>query len=159
MKKITILLLSVAALISLTQCNNSTPEKPIGKSGAHHGNDISAMMNDEAYMNEVMDSMRTNHPDAVLAAVFVMADNNKEMQKNMMDKMTGMCKMDSSACKMMMGKTMDMADADSSKCNMMMGSMQSHPNVKKAAQKSMCGMKGMYGESGCSPKAISISLK
>lgn len=143
MKKITILLLSVAALISLTQCNNSAPEKHIGKSGAHNGSDISEMMNDEAYMNEVMDSMRTNHPDAVLAAVFVMADNNKEMQENMMDKMTGMCKMDSSMCKMMMGKIMDMADADSSKCSMMMGSMQSHPNVKKAAQKSMCGMKGM----------------
>lgn len=142
MKKITLSIFAFAMLFTLTQCNNSTSENHGEKSGAH-GKDISAMMNNEAYMNEVMDSMRSNHPDIILSAAFSMANNNREMQEGMMDKMTGMCKMDSATCKMMMSKTMDMADADSSACNMMMGSIQSHPNVKKAAQKSMCGMKGM----------------
>ena len=143
MKKSIIFFLSFAALISLTQCHDSTSENHGENSGTHHGKDISAMMNDEVYMNEVMDSMRNRHPDVILSALFVVAKDDKQMQEGMMDKMTGMCKMDSSMCKMMMGKTMDMANADSSACNMMMGSMQSHPNVKKAAQKSMCGMKGM----------------
>ncbi len=90
-----------------------------------------------------MDSMRTRHPEVILSTLFIIAKDDKQMQENMMDKMAGMCEMDSSVCEMMMGKTMDMADADSSQCSMMMGAMQSHPNVKKAAQKSMCGMKGM----------------
>lgn len=142
MKKITIFSLSVAALISLTQCHNPSSEDHGEKSGGH-GKEISAMMNDEAYMNEVMDSMRTNHPDVLFSSVFVLAKDDRQMQEGVMDKMTDMSKMDSSTCKMMMGKTMDMAEADSSKSNMLMGAMQSRPNVKKAAQKSMCGMKGM----------------
>jgi hypothetical protein len=142
MKKIAILSLSVAALILLTQCHNASSEDHGKKSGAH-GKDISAMMNDETYLNEVMDSMRTNHPDVLLSSVFVLAKDDRQMQEGIMDHLIGLCKMDSSTYKMMMGKTMDMADADFSKCNMMMGSMHSHPNVKKAAQKSMCGMKGM----------------
>jgi len=142
MKKLTILLLLSVVLILLTQCNNTSPEK-LSSNADTRGKIISEFMNSDAYMNEVMDSMRTRHPDVILSSVFVIAKDNKQMQEGVMDKMTGMCKMDASACKMMMGKTIDMVDADSSACNMMMGFMQSHPNVKKAAQKSMCGMKGM----------------
>lgn len=101
------------------------------------------MMNDEVYMNHAMDSMRTGHPDVILSTLFIIAKNDKQMQGNMMDKRAGMCEMDSSMCKMKMGKTIDMAEADSAKFNLMMNYMQSHPNVKKAAQKSMCGMQGM----------------
>lgn len=145
MKKISILLLSFTALIFLPQCHDMTSENHTTEAGVHHGKDISAMMNNEAYMNEVMDSMRTRHPDVILSTLFVITKDNKEMQGNMLDKMTDMCNMDSSMCKMMMGKTMAMADADQTKCNMMMDSMKSRPNVMKAMQ-GMCNMKGMKTE-------------
>ena len=142
MKKLTILLLLAVVLISLTRCNNTTPEN-LSRNADTRGKIISEFMNSDAYMNEIMDSMRTRHPDVILSSVFVIAKDNKPMQEGMMDNMNGMCKMDSSTCKMMMGKTMDMCDMDQSSCNMMMGEMQSRPNVKKAAQKSVCGMSGM----------------
>ncbi len=133
MKKLTILLLSVAVLISFTQCNNSTSEKLCSNADTR-GKIISAFLNNDAYLNEMMDSMQTKHPDKILSNVFVRAKSDKQMQENMMDKMTNMCKMDSSMCKMMIDKTMDMCEADQSKCSMMMGSMQSRPNVMKSMQ-------------------------
>ena len=133
MKKLTILLLSVAALISFTQCNNSTSEK-LCSNAATRGKIISELMNNDVYIDEVMDSMRTNHPDVILSNVFVIAKSDKPMQENMMDKMTDLCKMDSSMCKMMIDKTMDICEGDQSKCGMMMGSMQSRPNVMKSIQ-------------------------
>lgn len=142
LKMVLFLFLSIASLALLTQCNNRSPEKFADDAGSR-GKVISVLVNNETYMKEVMDSMSTRHPKDIMSMLLVFAKDNRQMQENMMDKMADMCKMDSSMCKMMMGKTMDMADADSSTCNMMMNSMQSRPNVKKAAQKSMCGMKGM----------------
>ena len=118
------LLFLFAMLFSLARCTNSTPEKFCGNAAAR-AKIISTLMSDDAYMKEVMDSMKTKHADMILSAVFALANNDIQTQESMMDKMTGMCKMDSSACKMMMGKTMDMCDSDQSKCDMMMGSMQS----------------------------------
>ena len=143
MKNTIILLFSVAALISLTQCHDSTPGNQDEKSGTH-GKVISEMMSNDAYMNEVMDSMRTRHPDVIQSSLFVIMKDNNQMQGGMMDKMMDMCKMDTSMCKMMMGKTMEMCDGDQAKCKMMMGSMQSHPKGMKTMQDmGMCDMKGM----------------
>ncbi len=134
MKKITTLLLSVAALISFTQCNN-TPPNELCSNAATRGKVISTLMNNEAYMNEVMDSMQVKHGAA-------MAKNDKAMQAEMMDKMMANCKMDPAVCKSMMDKTMEMCDADQSRCDMMMGAMKPHPNVMKSML-GMCDMEGM----------------
>ncbi len=133
MKKTAILLLSIAALMSFTQCN-TTPNE-LFTNAATRGEAISTLMNNKAYMSEVMDSMQIKHHAD-------MAKNDKAMQTEMMDKMMAMCKSDTAMCKMMMGKTMDMCDADASRCNMMMGEMKTRPNVKKAME-GMCDMKGM----------------
>jgi predicted Zn-ribbon and HTH transcriptional regulator len=133
MKKIILTLFSVAMLFSLTQCNNPTSEKLCSNADTR-GKIISELMNNDSYMNEVMDSMRTKHPDVILSTLFVIAKSDKAMQTEMMNNMMSMCSSDSSMCKMMIGKTMDMCDADQSKCSMMMGSMQSRPNVMKAMQ-------------------------
>lgn len=134
MKKITTLLLSIAAMISFTQCNNTAPEN-LYTDAATRGKVISTLMKNEAYMNEVMDSMKVKHGAA-------MAKNDKAMQAEMMEKTMANCKMDPAMCKSMMDKTMEMCDADQSKCDMMMGAMKPHPNVMKS-MKGMCDMEGM----------------
>jgi hypothetical protein len=141
MKKIILALSLFLILLSLTQCNNPGVENNLNNAETR-GKYISTLMSNDAYMNEVMDSMRTKHPDVILSSLFVIMKNNKQMQSGMMNQMMDMSKADSSMCRMMMDKTMDMADADQSKCDMMMGSMKSHPNVMKSIQ-GMCGMNGM----------------
>ena len=129
MKKATIFLLSLGVLISFTQCNNAAPEK-LCDNAASRVKVISSLMNNDAYMTEVMDSMRTKHPDVMLTTVFVIAKNDKAMQGHMMDKMTDMCKMDTSMSmtKMVVGKTMKMLDECNLDCcttgKMMMGDDQ-----------------------------------
>lgn len=141
MKKIFLPVLAFASLFILIQCDSTSPEK-LCNNTEMRGKIISALMSNNAYMNEVMDSMRTKHSEAILSTVFLIAKSDKQMQENMADKMTNMCKEDASMCNMMMGKTMDMCEADKSSCNMMMGSMKTHPKVMKSAQE-MCNMKGM----------------
>lgn len=131
MKNLAIGLLSVAALISFTQCNTA-PE--LGNA-ATRGKAISTLMNNEAYMKQVMDSMQVKHGAG-------MGKHDMAMNPEMMDKMMEMCKTDSAMCKSMMSKTMEMCDADQSKCKMMMDAMHPHPNVMKAME-GMCDMKGM----------------
>ena len=137
-------MLAITAMISFTQCNNSTPDQ-LCNNAASRGKVISALINNGAYMNEVMDSMRLKHGDAMLSNVLGHAKNDPAMQTEMMNNMMNMCKSDTAMCKMMMGKTMEMCDMDQSKCNMMMGSMQPHPNVMKSME-GMCDMKGMKME-------------
>jgi hypothetical protein len=145
MKKLSIALLAVVAVISLTQCNNSTPEK-ICSDATSRGKIISELVNNDAYMNEVMDAMKTKHGDVIASTCCNMMKNDQAMGTKMMDNMMGMCSSDSSMCKMMMGKTMDMCDADQSKCKMMMESMTSHPKGMESMQDmGMCDMKGMKG--------------
>lgn len=133
MKKTAILLLSVAAVISFTQCNESAANE-VANAG-ERGKIISTLMNNKAYMTEVMDSMRVKHGAE-------MAKNDKAMQSEMMEKTMANCKMDPAMCKSMMDKTMEMCDADQSRCDMMMGAMKPHPNVMKS-MKGMCDMEGM----------------
>lgn len=131
MKKIKVLLFSVAALMSFTQCNNPTPNTTLQQADTR-GKTISALMNNETYMKEVMDSMQTKHAGSM----------TMPMDENMMNKMMDKCKTDPTMCKMMMDKTMAMCDADSSMCKMMMSSMKEHPNLMKS-MKGMDDMKGM----------------
>lgn len=139
MKKIAILLMSVAVIILLTQCSS-----PASENKSNHSTAISEMMNNEAYMNEVMDSMRTKHPDVIQSSFVFLMKDNKQIQGSMMDNMMDMSKMDTAICKKMMGKTMEICDMDKSKCSMMMGAMQDHPKgTKTMKDMGMCNMKGM----------------
>ena len=133
MKKTTMFLFSVAALLCFTQCNNPTPTATLQQADTR-GKTISALMNNDTYMKEVMDSMKTKHGGAM--------SMDMPMDENMMNKMMEKCKNDPAMCKMMMDKTMAMCNADSAMCKMMMTSMQPHPNVMKSMQ-GMCDMKGM----------------
>lgn len=142
MKKFTILLLFVAALISLTQCTNTAPDSSLSQADVR-GKTISALMNNDAYMKEVMDSMQKKHGGDM--ASMALSNGDKQMQENTMNKMMDMCKADSTMCKKMMNTTMAMCDADSAMCKMMMTSMQEHPNMMKSMQ-GMGGMKGMMME-------------
>jgi len=143
MKKTTILLFASVGLIFFTQCRNPEPET-VSTDAVTRGKTISALMSNDAYMHQVMDSMRTIHPDIVLTTVYMIMKDDKAMQTKMMDGMMTMCKSDSNMCKTMMGKTMDMCDADQSKCKMMTGSMQTHPKAMKTMKgMGMCNMKGM----------------
>jgi hypothetical protein len=133
MKKITVFLFSVVALMSFTQCNNPTPTTALQQADTR-GKTISALMNNDTYMKEVMDSMKTKHGGAMSMEM--------PMNEDMMNKMMEKCKNDPTMCKMMMDKTMAMCDADSSMCKMMMTSMKEHPNLMKS-MKGMDDMKGM----------------
>ena len=142
MKKIKILLFSVAMLISFTQCTSPTPDTLLAKADSR-SKTISALMNNDAYMKEVMDSMQTKHGGDMSS--MAMGKGDMPMNENMMNKMMDMCKTDPAMCKMMMNKTMAMCDADSAMCKMMMASMQEHPNVMKS-MKGMGDMKGMKAD-------------
>ncbi len=133
MKKVKILLFAVAALMTFTQCNNPAPSTTLQQADTR-GKTISALMNNDAYMKEVMDSMKTKHGGAM--------SMDMPMDENMMNKMMEACKANPAMGKMMMDKTMAMCDADSSMCKMMMTSMKEHPNVMKS-MKGMEDMKGM----------------
>jgi hypothetical protein len=130
MKKM--MMLSVAALLTFTQCNNPAPSTTLQQADSR-GKTISALMNNDVYMKEVMDSMKTKHGGAM--------SMDMPMDENMMNKMMEKCKANPAMGKMMMDKTMAMCDADSSMCKMMMTSMKAHPNVRKAMEGDMKGMK------------------
>lgn len=128
-----ILFFALAAMMSFTQCESPAPEKTLEKADSR-GKTISVLMNNDAYMKEVMDSMKTKHGGGMAM--------DMPMDENMMNKMMEKCKADPTMCKMMMDKTMAMCDADSSMCKMMMTSMKEHPNMMKS-MKGMEDMKGM----------------
>ena len=132
MKKFKILLFAVAALMTFTQCESPAPEKTLEKADSR-GKTISVLMNNDAYMKEVMDSMKTRHGGSMAM--------DMPMDEKMMNKMMEMCKKNPAMGKMMMDKTMAMCDADSSMCKMMMTSMKEHPNVMKSMEGDMKGMK------------------
>ncbi len=122
-------ILAIAGTISLTQCTTANADNV--SNADTRAKVISQLMSNDAYMNEVMDSMKTKHPHTM--------DMSGD---NMMGKMMDMCKTDSTMCKKMMDKTMEMCNDDTAKCKMMMNSMLPHPNVMKA-MKGMGDMKGM----------------
>ena len=135
MKKISLALLFILVAFTFQCCESAATESV--ENSQTRAKTISSLMKNDAYMNEVMDSMRMNHSDAMMNNM--MAKGGKE---KMMNNMMEMCKTDSSMCKMMMAKTMDMCESDSSMCKMMMGSMKSHPKVMKSME-GMNNMKGM----------------
>ena len=142
MKKISFGLLLILVSFTFQRCDSSASDKSI-ENPEGRAKTISALMKNDVYMNEVMDSMRTKHQVAMMNNMMAKGDKEK-MMNNMME----MCKTDSSMCKMMMTKTMDMCESDSSMCKMMMGSMKSHPKVMKSMEgmdkmKGMDNMKGM----------------
>lgn len=134
MKNVKILLFAVVALMSFTQCESPAPEKNLEKADSR-GKTISVLMNNDAYMKEVMDSMKIKHGGDMAMS------KDMPMNEDMMNKMMEMCKTNPAMGKMMMDKTMAMCDADSSMCKMMMSSMKAHPNVMKAMEGDMKGMK------------------
>ncbi len=140
MNKIKILLIAVTALTTFTQCDNTAAPQTILEKPDTRGKTISALMNNDVYMKEVMDSMQAKHSSSMSS--MPMGKGDMKMDENMMNKMMEMCKTDSAMCKMMMDKTMAMCNADSSMCKMMMASMKAHPNVIKSMEH-MDDMKGM----------------
>ncbi len=137
MNKIKILFIAVAALTTFTQCD--TAPKTILEKPDTRGKMISALMNNDVYMKEVMDSMQVKHGGNMSA--MSMGKGDMKMDENMMNKMMDMGKTDPAMGKMMMDKMMSMSDADSSMCKMMMTSMKAHPNVMKSMEGDMKGMK------------------
>ena len=143
MKKVTLLVLSALVMISLTQCNSQS-SADICSDSSTRGKIISELMSNDAYMKEVMDSMKTKHSHEMMSSSCEMMKNDKAMGVEMMGNMMDMCKSDTSMCKMMMGKTMDMCDMDESKCTMMKGCMEEHPKgMESMKNMGMCNMKGM----------------
>ena len=143
MKKLTTILFSVATVLSFTQCTNPSADKLCSNADTR-AKVITELMDNDAYMEEVMVAMKTKHGDAIVSTSCDMMKGDKATGIQMMNSMMSMCKDDSSMCKMMMGKTMDMCDSDKGKCTMMMGSMKEHPKgMKDMKDMGMCDMKGM----------------
>ena len=142
MKKITTILFAVATVFSFTQCSNNSSNEI--SNADNRAKVISELMDNDAYMKEVMVAMKAKHSDAIASASFDMMKEDKAMGTKMMGNMMDMCKDDTAMCKMMMGKTMEMCDMDKSKCSMMMGSMKEHPKgTQTMKDMGMCDMKGM----------------
>lgn len=115
MKKITVITFSFLMLFALTKCNNTSPDT-LSSNADTRAKTISALINNEAYMIQVMDSMQTKHPDLFLSNIFIMAKSNSHMQEEMIDKITDSCKGDTTLTKMMVGKTMNMLDESNLDC-------------------------------------------
>lgn len=131
MKKMTMLLVSALVMTLFTQCNNSSIDQLVSN-GDSRGKIISELVNNDAYMKQVMDSLHAKHGGAMLDMSSEMTRGNKQMGMKMMDNMMEMCKSDTSMFKMMMSKTMKMCEMDEAKCKMMLSSMQEHPKVMKS---------------------------
>lgn len=115
MKIITSILLSFLLLLALTQCKNTSPDT-LTNNADSRAKTISALLNNDTYMNQVMDSMRTKHPEAVLAAIFIMAKSDKQVPQKMMAGMVDMCKRDTAMTAMMVSQTMNMLDDSKLSC-------------------------------------------
>lgn len=137
MKKISSFFIAFAALILLSQCDTAAPLDL--SSNSSREKIITELMDNDSYRSEVMYSMQTKHPDAMLSNVLMTAQNNEQIQADLMDKMMEMGKTDPSIFKMMMSKSMAMCNDDPALCKLMMEAMNENPNVMKN-MKSM-GMK------------------
>jgi hypothetical protein len=131
MKKITILLISALVVTLFTQCNNSSVDQLVSNADSR-GNIISELMNNDAYRNQIIDSLHAKHAGAMFNMSSDMMKGDKQMGMKMMDNMMEMCKSDTSMFKMMMSKTMNMCEMDEAKCKMMASSMHEHPKVMKS---------------------------
>lgn len=138
MKKTSSFFIAFAAFILLSQCDTAAPLDL--SSNSSRAKIITELMDNDSYRSEVMYSMQTKYPEAMLTNVLMTAKNNAQIRSDLMDKMMEMGKKDSSVFKMMMNKSMAMCNEDKTMCKMMMESMQENPNVMKDMQ-DMHGMK------------------
>ena len=138
MKKSKLILFFFLTLATLTQCKNNSGDT-LGSDTDTRAKTISALINNDAYMNQVMDSMRTKHPDVILSDIFIIAKSDRQMQEKMMDKMADMCKADTALTKMMVSNTMKMLDDSKLSCcetgKMLMGDKMS---MSHGAQADCC---------------------
>lgn len=137
MKKISSFFIAFAALFLLSQCDTAAPQNL--SDNASREKIITELLDNESYRQEVMYSMQTKHPDAMLSNVLMTAQNNEQIQADLMDKMMEMGKTDPSIFKMMMSKSMALCNDDPALCKLIMEAMNENPNVMKN-MKSM-GMK------------------
>lgn len=138
-KKILTIVFAVATVFSLTQCGNNSGNEI--SNAEVRAKIISDLMDNENYMKEVMDAMKSKHGDAMVSNTYDMMQADKVSGSKMMGMMMDMCKSDTSMCKMMMGKTMEMCDMDKEKCKMMMTAMNEHPQgMKNMKDLGMCDM-------------------
>jgi len=131
MKKVTILLIAALVMTLFTQCNNSSVDQLVSNPDSR-GDIISELMSNDAYMNQIMDSLHAKHGGAMLDRSSAMMKGDRQMGMKMMNNMMEMCKSDTNMFKMMMSKTMNMCEMDEAKCRMMFSSMQEHPKVMKS---------------------------
>lgn len=138
-KKILTIVFAVATVFSLTQCGNNSGNEI--SNADHRAKIISELMNNENYMKEVMDTMKSKHGEAMVSTSYDLIKDDTATSTKMMSMMMEMCKSDTSMCKMMMGKTMEMCDTDKEKCKMMMTAMHEHPQgMKNLKDLGMCDM-------------------
>jgi glutamine synthetase adenylyltransferase len=118
--------LSAVALVVVTGIANAqTPDKTLDNPTSR-AKIISSLLNNHAYMNELMDSMKHSHH-----AQMMMADR-PDMMKSMMD---DMMKNDATR-KTMMNEMMNSAEKDKMMCKEMMDMMMSKPALKEQMEKS-----------------------
>ena len=143
MKRAITFLLAVVTIFSLTQCTDSSADKYCSNADTR-AKVITELMNNDAYMQEVMVAMKTKHSGEMASTTHDMMKEDKAMRTKMMSNMMDMCMTDTTMCKMMMGKTMEMCEMDKAKCSMMMGAMKDTPKGTQAMKDmGMCNMKGM----------------
>lgn len=131
MNNMTILLVSALVMTLFTQCNNSSVDQLVSNADSR-GNIISELMNNDAYMKQVMDSLHAKHGGAMFDRSSEMMRGDKQMGMKMMDNMMEMCRSDTSMFKIMMSKTMNMCEMDEAKRKMMVSSMHEHPKVMES---------------------------
>lgn len=142
MKKVLTIVFAFATIFSFTQCSSNSGNQI--SDADHRAKVISELMDNDAYMNEVMAAMRTKHGETIASTSLHMMKEDKAMGTTMMGNMMDMCMSDTGMCKMMMGKTMEMCDMDKDKCKMMMTSMHEHPKgMLTMKDMGMCDMEGM----------------
>lgn len=141
MKHTTLMLFCLVMLFTLTQCKNNSADT-LSSDADIRAKTISALVNNDAYMNQVMDSMRTKHPDAILSAIFIVAKNDKQIQEKLMNNLADMCKMDTSMTKMMSRKTMNMLDDSKLDCCATGKMLMSEGTAMRHDDESDCCKKG-----------------
>ena len=138
-KLIVRIILAFGAIFSFVQCGNNSGND-ISKAEVR-AKVISELMDNENYMKEVMEAMKSKHGEAMMSTSYDMMQTDKASGSKMMGMMMDMCKSDTSMCKMMMGKTMEMCGMDKEKCKMMMTAMNEHPQgMNNMKNMGMCGM-------------------
>jgi hypothetical protein len=134
MKTVNRFITSLTLATVLLGCNPS-PESVLQNADSR-AKVISAIMNNQDYKKQVMDSMMASHKtgggENHRKHMMKMMSADTSMQSMMLQNMKHMCSSDSGFCKKMMSNMMVLCNEDSTKCSMMMGCMKGHPKVMKS---------------------------